>query len=202
MCWNESSFPYWLIFQEQESLFFLSSTGWATFSFSDTRSSPHNWDSYNTTGKNYFISSIISKWHPFSINTHGWVHAAQTFKGSCLTCALHVQGWFTVFSAFPWPSVLLASCPGTTCSYSCPCTYGISVELGQPPTQSEMKWGQGTAKFKEILLCIPSSFSLCSIREQGKARLKKYWQGAWGPLGSLIAHVAPKGLTARQGDPR
>lgn len=61
LCWTKSCFPYRLLFQEQQSLFFLSSMGWNAFSFSDPGSSPLNWDSYDDTIKNYLIPSTTSK---------------------------------------------------------------------------------------------------------------------------------------------
>lgn len=61
---------------------------------------------------------------------------------------------------------------------------GVGRELGN------------SGKFSSAL---PSTLSLCSSREQGKSRLIKYRQGAWGSPGS---HAAPRGLAARQRGPK
>lgn len=144
----------------------------------------------------------ISKWHLFSINTDGWVQAGQTFKCSCLTCALCIQGWFTVFSAFTWPSALLAGCPGTTSSYPFPWTYGCSAERGQLPPQGERQWGKGIGNSEKFSSVFPSTLSLCSCREREKTRLNKYRQGVWRAPGFLVAYAVPRGLVARQRGPK
>lgn len=56
-----------------------------------------------------------------------------------------------------------------------------------------------SGKFSSVL---PSALGLCSGGEQGKARLKKYRQGAWGSPRSPVAHAAPRRLTARQRGPK
>lgn len=144
----------------------------------------------------------ISKWHLFSINTDGWVQAGQTFKCSCLTCALCIQGWFTVFSAFTWPSALLAGCPGTASSYPFPWTYGCSAERGQLPPQGERQWGKGignSGKFSSVFPLL----SVCAPAGNGR---KPGWintdREPGGLQGSWLLMLFPEHSWPGRGDPR